>query len=184
MCLMGGILKSITGPYKVGDRIDIAGFRGDVLSHDFFVTHLHEIGPGRLSHQYTGRRVVLPNSLLLSAGVINETKRYRFGLHTFTVSLPASVDVVHHRDVLLAAANEVCHDYISKAQAYLIQLGKSTGLEAPSADPRVSISFSTGIAVDLVVRVPIPALKSGSTEQEILSKYIEKRQPVLAADDA
>lgn len=176
LCLMGGLLKSISRPFKMGDRIEIHHFRGDVISHDFLTTTIFEIGPNRLSHYYTGRRIAIPNSLLLSYGVVNETKKFKYGLHAFTVSLPSDTDILHHRKVLLEAAQTVCEEYKEQAQKYIYLIGEKNGLEIPNAEPKVSVSFSSGDAIDLVVRVPIPALKSGKIEQSIIQHYIEKRQ--------
>ncbi|MDA9950984.1 mechanosensitive ion channel family protein [Oligoflexaceae bacterium] len=176
LCLMGGVLKSISRPFKVGDRIELDRYRGDVVEHNFLTTTLFEIGPGRSSHLYTGRRVVFPNSLLLSEGLTNETKRFHYGLHTFIVTLPATVNVTHHKKTLLAAANEVCEEFIVDAQRFLNNLGVSDGIEAPNAEPKVTVSFASGTCIDFVVRIPIHALKSGKTEQAVLDRYIETRE--------
>lgn len=173
LCLLGGLLKSLSRPFKVGDRIEVGSYRGDVIDHDFLTITLREIGPGRSTHQYTGRRVFVPNSLLLNNPVLNETKKFKYGLHSFSVFVSPNTDVRKHKQCLMKACEDVCAEYVEKAQKYLTKLGEEDGLKAPSAGPRVSYSFVSHDKVELIVRVPIPSLKSALTEQAILEKYLE-----------
>ena len=175
LCFMGGILKYLSRPFKIGDRIEISNYRGDVVEHNFVSTTLWEIGPSRISHMYTGRRVVFPNSLLLNHGLLNETKRFEYGLHTFTVSLPADIDVSHHFEALQASANHVCKDHLANAQSCLNTIGAVDGVDAPTAEPRVSVNFSAGVSVDLIVRIPIRRRQSERFEQAVLHEYVKRR---------
>ena len=70
MCLSGTMLRASVDSYSVGDRIEVNGMRGDVVSYGALATTLLEVGP---SHQHAGRSVVFPNSRLLSQPVIDET---------------------------------------------------------------------------------------------------------------
>jgi len=174
LCFLGGVLKAISRPFKIGDRIEINHLRGDVISHDFLTITVLEIGPNQLVHQYSGKRVIIPNSWLLTYAVINETKKFRYGLHSFSMGFPHSAPIEKYRDVLSEAASEVCSAYIDKAQLYMKNIGYIEGLEAPSAEPRVSISFTSGTQIDLIARVPIPSLASAKTEQAIISLFLKK----------
>lgn len=172
LCFLGGILKAVSRPFKIGDRIEINGIRGDVIDHDFLTVTVLEIGPDRLVHQYSGKRIVLPNSWFLGHAVINEAKRNKFGLHSFTVCFPQTIAVSTYRKFLLQAACSVCGNYVEKAQSYLKRIGDIEGLEAPTAEPRVSVSFPSGSQVEFVVRVPIPTLASARTEQAIIEAFL------------
>ena len=54
LCISGAVVRAASKSYAVGDRIEIAGKRGDVVDQNLFTTTLVEIGPGQSSHQYTG----------------------------------------------------------------------------------------------------------------------------------
>ncbi|WP_247730995.1 mechanosensitive ion channel family protein [Halovivax limisalsi] len=70
--LIGWLYIVIKRPYQVGDRIAIEEMRGDVVSIDFFVTEVWEIGGDLVSsNQPSGRIVTVPNSTILSARVVN-----------------------------------------------------------------------------------------------------------------
>ena len=174
LCIMGGIYKASTRAFDIGDRIEINHIRGDVVDHDLLRTTLYEIGPGQSTHQYTGKRVVLPNSLLLSNIMIIE-KRAKFVLHDFRV--PICLEETDHKLAkakLLAAAEKVCNSFVKDAQAYMNRLSEVEGVEAPNATPRVTLHFTEAGKVDLLVRIPSPGLRKTRTEQEIIEAYLNE----------
>lgn len=66
MNLNGAFLRLQGHAYEIGDRITIKGIRGDVIDVSMLSTTVMEIGTEGLAHQLTGRKIVFPNSLLLS----------------------------------------------------------------------------------------------------------------------
>ena len=59
-------------PYRVGDRIEIEDFRGDVIDVSYLDTTLWEIGGRHLSTDHpSGRLIKFPNAKVLSNAVIN-----------------------------------------------------------------------------------------------------------------
>ncbi len=93
--LIGWFYIVVKRPYGVGDRVEIEGSRGDVLSVDFFVTTLWEINGDLVSsHQPSGRVVTLPNSVVLSSTVAN----YSAGENPYVWN-ELSVQVAYETDV-------------------------------------------------------------------------------------
>ncbi len=174
LCLQGGLLRSSDRPFSIGDRIEVAHFRGDVVDQSLFTTTVLEIGPGQSSHQYTGRAVVIPNSVLLNQPVINETYTDDFVLHVFTVPLTVHDDWKQAEEVLLLAAHEECRPFLEKARNYMKRLGRDRGLDAPTVDPRVSVHMPESGKLNLLVRIPAPARRKGRVEQAILRRFLER----------
>ncbi len=85
LCVTGSILKTGAGSFNIGDRIQIKDFRGDVIDQNLLATTILEVGPGKITHQRTGRMTVIPNALFLSEPVINESYTHDYVLHVFTV---------------------------------------------------------------------------------------------------
>jgi small-conductance mechanosensitive channel len=173
LCFMGGVFKIFSSPFRIGDRIEINSFRGDVIDHTILSTTLFEIGPSKSAHQYTGKTLCIPNSLFLNSPIINETKSRGFKLHTFSLFHRQEVDIQNRQKELLSFANEICSEYVKETQKDLEEYSSVEGLEPPSADPRVFVAFPSFDRVELIVRVPVPALRSGRIEQSILKKYTE-----------
>ncbi len=173
LCLLGGILKASFGHFDIGDRIEVNNIRGDVISHNLFVTLIHEIGPGKDLHQFTGRVITLPNSLFLSQYVVNETSTGKYVVIIIKIPLSLQSDWQKEREKLLTAAREASLPYIDDAKEQFTRIEKREGLELPSVDPRVSINFPDVNRIDLILRVPIPAKRRGRMEQQILERYKE-----------
>ncbi|MFW7377677.1 MAG: mechanosensitive ion channel domain-containing protein [Oligoflexus sp.] len=172
LCILGGLMKAGGQSFSVGDRIEIAGVRGDVVDHNLVTTTLFEVGPGKEFHHFTGRVVTLPNSFFLSQPLINETETGEFVLHIFRVAYPrASGDWIEARTRLLETAREVCQPYYASAKRQFMKLAKSEGLETPNVEPRVSISYTEPDRVDLLVRIAVPNTGKSRIEQAILSRF-------------
>lgn len=174
LCVLGGLLKIASNPFKIGDRIELAGgIKGDVISHDLLTTKLLEIGPGTSGNQFTGNTIVIPNSLFLGAPIYNHSSSAKFGLHTFIVTRSTNIDIGKHKDYLLQAANEACSQYIESARSYLNKIGEIEGIDAPSADPRIHLCFPAHETVEFIVRIPVESHRAGKAQQEILARYVE-----------
>jgi small-conductance mechanosensitive channel len=172
MCVTGGFLRSSTALFRVGDRIEVKKLRGDVIDLTMLTTTILEIGPEQLTHQYTGRAVVLPNSLFLTESVVNESYTEDYVLHTTVVPLPREADWRRDEAHLLQAAHEVCGKFIDAARRHIERIGHQQGIDVPSVDPRVNVSLPEPAELHLIVRFPAPARLKGRTEQEILRRYL------------
>lgn len=173
LCLSGAVYRASSSTFKVGDRIEVGAFRGDVIDQTLLSTTILEIGPGQSSHQHTGRTIVIPNSMLLTAGVINETFTDDYVLHLFTVPLKTEDDWLGAEEKLLEAAHGACGAYLEEAKRHFETMWKRFSLEPTQIDPRVSVLFPEPGRVNLLVRVPVPARRKGRVEQAILRRFFE-----------
>ena len=72
--LGGWLYISTRHPLRVGDRISIAGERGDVVDIGLFVFSLMQVGDGVSGpRQTTGRLVLVPNKFVFTNPLINES---------------------------------------------------------------------------------------------------------------
>ncbi|WP_159455756.1 mechanosensitive ion channel domain-containing protein [Pseudobacteriovorax antillogorgiicola] len=180
LCIMGSLWRFSTKAYDVGDRIEVGAFRGDVFQYNMFSTKLYEIGPGKDHHQFTGRMIELPNSLLLNTPVINESKTGPYVLHVFRVPFRKSEDWKGAAKLILGMAIEECSEYIEEAKRQFQRNSSKHVIESPNVEPRLHYSFSSSDQVDLVIRIPVPSKQKGRLEQAIIQRYIdagETREP-------
>lgn len=174
LCFIGGMLKIGSRIFTIGDRIEVGAYRGDVIDHSFLTTTLFEIGPGKEIHQYTGRSIVIPNSLFLTQGVVNETATHRYVLHVFTVPLRSRDDWQRYETALIEAAREECAEFIEEARTYFNDMSHSRGLEPPYVEPRVFIGFPKAGELSFSVRIPTPAKRKGRVEQAIIRRFLAR----------
>ena len=174
LCVSGAVVRATSKSYAVGDRIEIAGKRGDVVDQNLFTTTLLEIGPGHSSHQYTGRAIVVPNSLLLNTPLINETFTHDYVLHVFSIPLTSGDDWQRAEQILLEAAQIECSPFLDQARTYMKSIESQRGLDSPTVAPRVTLQVPEPGKINLLLRVPVPSRRKGRLEQAILRRYLSQ----------
>jgi len=172
LCLNGSFLRATTNAFSVGDRIEWAGHRGDVIDINLFTTTLLEVGPGHAFHLRTGRTVVIPNSKMLDSPVINESHMKRFVLHVFAVPLRVEDDWQRAESILLTACREECAPYLAEAASHMKRMEDEHGLTGLPPEPRVVVQLTEARKLTLLVRFPCPVGRQGSLEQAIMRRFL------------
>lgn len=167
-CFSGALLRASAGSYTVGDRISIAGVRGDVIDIGALTTTLLEVGPW---HRRTGKALILPNSILLTATVVNETFTNAFVLHMISVPVADEDSWSDAEARLLEIAREICAPIIEGATREMQQSAREHGLPDFLVDPNVSLQVTEAGKLSLQLRVPARAQETGQVEQRILRRF-------------
>jgi len=174
LCLSGSVVRVGSNAYSLGDRVQIGTHRGIVLDQDWLTTTLLEIGPGSMSHLFTGRRIVFPNSLILTTPLLNETYTREYVYDVMVIPLKAGDDWQSAEQALLEAARAECLPYIGEARQHMKLLEERNLLEAPSVEPRVTLQVPEPGRINLVLRLPMPARGRGRIEQAILRRFLRE----------
>jgi small-conductance mechanosensitive channel len=172
LCLTGSILKTGSRSFNIGDRIQVKEFRGDVIDQNLLATTILEVGPGKITHQRTGRMATIPNALFLSEPVINESFTHDYVLHVFTVPFKMQDDWKSAQKLFLESANMQCKPYIDEVRKYMQDVSEERGLEVPSVDPRVTIQVPAAGEVHLIIRIPTRSGQRSYIEQAILADVL------------
>ncbi|MEQ8770983.1 MAG: mechanosensitive ion channel [Phycisphaerales bacterium] len=184
MCVSGTILEGSGRGFSIGDRIEVAGIRGDVFDQTLLTTTVLEVGPGHQTHQYTGRTVTLPNSLFLTSPIINETATDEYVLHLIVVPLKADEDLPRLERALLEAAVAESSSYLDDAKKNMERIGSTRGLKSLSVEPRVTVQLVEPGRANLVLRLPAPARRRGQIEQAILRAVLPELTRPVAQEGA
>lgn len=178
LCFSGTFYRTFAKPFSVGDRIEVAGLRGDVIDVGIMGTQLLEVGPGNTTHQYTGRTVSIPNSQLLTQKVINETATAHserdFGLHTFIVPIKNDKNWKEHKNQLLESSNKACEKYFDDATNYFKIITEKQSVDMPGIKPRINVKCQSPTELNFIVRITVPVTLKGRIEQEIMTDYLNK----------
>lgn len=183
LCLTGSLIKSSSGAFNLGDRIQIKDFRGDVIDHNLLTTTILEVGPGKSMHQRTGRMITLPNALLVSEPVTRESFTEKFGFHVFSVPFKREDDWPAARNAFLEAARRHASSYLQQASEHMDRVSSRWGLGLPPVEPRVAIHVPDAGEVHLVIRLPVPAGRRHAIEQAIISEVLSGKDFSENADD-
>ena len=177
MNLNGAFLRLQGHAYEIGDRICLKGMRGDVIDISMLSTTLMEIGDGGSSHQLTGRKIVIPNSMLLTEQVINESFLGNYHMLDLRFPLTTKENWKLAHETLLQIAKEECAPYLDHARNRVRVLEKSRSIELPSVEPRVSIHLPEPEEIDLHLRIPCPAHLKERLVQVITMRFLEQYRP-------
>lgn len=173
LCILGGLFRTSSKAFSVGDRVEIQGVRGDVIDENLFSTSLLEVGPGNEGHGYTGRQVTFPNSLLFTSPVVNESHSEHYVLHSFCVPMKMGTQWKQAQELLRRYAEEECQEYSEAAQKHFYKLARRRSVEPFSVQPSVSLRLSEPERVDLWVRVATPETKRDFIQQRIISRFLK-----------
>lgn len=190
LCVIGTILKTVSRSFELGDRIQIKDFRGDVIDQNILATTIMEVGPGKITHQRTGRTMVIPNAMFVSEPVINESFTHDYVFHVFTIPFKREDDWHAAQLAFLQSAKRHCASYLEDVRKHMNRVSIRRGLEVPSVDPRVTIQVPTAGELHLIVRVPVKSGERGFIEQAILTDvfqhndFIKKPEKKLEAAGA
>lgn len=169
LCIIGTILKTVSNSFELGDRIQIKEFRGDVIDQNLLATTIMEVGPGKITHQRTGRTMVIPNAMFVSEPVINESFTHDYVFHVFTIPFKREDEWHEAQVAFLESAKRHCASYLEDVRKHMNRVSIRRGLEVPSVDPRVTIQVPTAGELHLIVRVPVKSGERGFIEQTILT---------------
>jgi small-conductance mechanosensitive channel len=175
-CFMGGFWIASVRPFEIGDRIEINGYRGEVISHTFLSTTLLEIGPVKEVHQLSGRQVVVPNSIFLMHPVQNQSLQQEYVLQTIRVVVNADEDWRKLEQAMLEAANGECRSFLEPARLSMARLGQREGLDLPRVEPRVTFQYDGNGYLIATLRFPTPLDRVSRTEQAIMRAVMNARR--------
>jgi small-conductance mechanosensitive channel len=170
LCVMGSILRASSRAFTVGDRIEVAGVRGDVIDHGLIATSILEVGPG---HQWTGRALTVPNSAFLTSPIVNETESHQFVLHVIRVPVPWDPDWREVEEALRAAGEAISAEYLDEARSVIEAEGRRQGLGTPSVEPRVHLQIPETGELEFLLRLPCRARDKGEIEQRVLRRFLD-----------
>jgi small-conductance mechanosensitive channel len=177
-CFLGGFYKASARPFELGDRIEVNGYRGEVIDHNFFSTTLLEIGPARENTQLSGRQIVLPNSLILNHPILNQSLQQEYILTSVRLVVYPGEDWQKLEENMLAISNQECSSFLEPARWSMARLGQREGLDLPRVEPRVTFQYSEDGKLHATLRFPTPLNRVSRTEQAILRQVIAARGEV------
>lgn len=175
MSALGSLMRVMQRQYAVGDVIEIASLRGEVIEVDFLTTRLLEQGP---SGYITGRTVEFPNMFLLLNHVRKFSHTGRF-LHEFVrIPIDPMDDVPAATQRLLDAGTHATAEWIDEAEDHFKRVEGAYLINLPDSKPLVLVEPVEARRVDLVLRFPCPANRRLFVSQEILRRFYGAPKPV------
>jgi small-conductance mechanosensitive channel len=176
--LIGWVYLLIRQPYRVGDRIEIAGARGDVIDVNYLDTTLWEFGGPYLSTQHpSGRIVKFPNSLVLNETVYNYSWPlfpYVWNEIKFNIAYDSDLEFVAQA-MIEVVEQELGEKMLSLVGVYR-ELLKQTPVDELQIQERPVIHFrpSDNTWLEAMVRYLVHPKESGRVKTRIITKLLDR----------
>ncbi len=164
-CIQGAVYRVSSNAFEVGDRIAVGSVRGDVIDAGLLSTLVLEVGQG---HQRTGRTISIPNSLLMTEPVLNESLAGEYMLHLMSIPVDCNADLAAIERKALSAARDACAEFIDDVRRPIASRYRRHGLVPPIVDPRVTYQVVDKNTVNILLRIPTPSRLERQVEQRVL----------------
>jgi len=173
--VMGWWVKTMGHAFRIGDRVRVGEFRGDVIDYGILTTTLMEVGTDADHGMRTGNLVTLPNAALLTEPLLNETRVLTFEWKEFTFSLLPSEDWRAAEAALSAAATEMVSNYREQVAAQLSKMAAQFAFHPIQVEPLVFVRSLPDGGIELWVRVAVPAREIALMEDRLTRVFLKWR---------
>lgn len=172
--VIGGLYILWASPFKVGDRVEIAGQMGDVIDVRIMQFSMLEIGNRISGEQSTGRIIHIPNMQIFNFPLANYEKGFRFIWNEMVVPIERTSNWELAKEMLYKLLEKEMQDVIEAAQTQIDQAGKKYLIYYNNLTPIIYTELK-GNNVVLTIRYLCEPRKTRMTEhllwEEILRTF-------------
>lgn len=173
---IGWIYIIIRNPYRIGDRIQIDTFKGDVIEIGYLDTTLWEFAGDYLTNDLpSGRLIRFPNSLVLQSSIFNYSWRnFNFIWNEVPFHVAYESDLAFVEKVM----KRVTAAELGPEMADRIRELKELVKDSPIDDleikeyPFVSLRINTNTWVEVTVTYLVPPKKAATIRSNIIRKIL------------
>lgn len=173
LSVAGWLTITFGGLYGAGERIQLAGIRGDVIDISILRTTLMEIGEWVDADLYTGRIVRVANSFVYTQPVFNYSRDFRFLWDEITIPVKHSCD--HHlaREILERVVDEVTSDYTTHADEDWANMLRRFRVEQTNIEPVVTLVVNDNW-LEYTLRYIVDYKKRRSTRNILFTSILDE----------
>ena len=174
LSLFGGIYIRVKRLFVVGDRIEVDGIKGDVVSISTFDFDVLEISQDSDNGQSTGVLITIPNSYIYTKNFKNYTKGFKYIWHEIVVNVTMNSNLINNKKELYKIVNNVdcIKAIVNKMKEEKNVLGTDNNIYFSKYDPIIYTKLVDD-HVELTVRYLITPSKSRTVESVIWNKIYE-----------
>ena len=173
--VLGWWQKTMSGAYKIGDRIRIGALRGDVLDYGVLSTTLMAVDPDATHGMRTGNVLIVPNMKLLTEPVLNETLVLGFEWKEYRFTVPVG-QRAEAESALLEAAQEVLAPHQAEVVSALEKMSVQFAFHPIDVAPRVFLELADDAHVTLTLRLATPARALRVTQDALNRRFLQWQQ--------
>lgn len=169
----GWTAVSFGGYYKVGDRIQLGGTKGDVIDIGVLRTTIMQIGEWVDGDQYNGRIVRIANSFVFKEPVFNYSGEFPFLWDEIMVPIKYGSDYELARGLIARVAEEVVGDYAQAAKKAWGPVTRRYLIEDAALEPMTTMQANANW-VEFTLRYVVDYKARRSTKDRLFTRILEE----------
>lgn len=168
-----GIYIKIVKPFVVEDRIEINGYKGDVVNINTMNFEILEVSNVDTTGQSTGIIIHLPNSIIFNYPLKNYNKAFKYIWDEITIRIPLDYDVNKAKKVLykIVNSNEIIKKIPPKLKKQINNVSNSYRIYYNQYDPIIYTKINED-HIELQIRYLIHPKKVRYVESIISSDIL------------
>ena len=168
-----GIYIKIVKPFVVEDRIEINGYKGDVVNINTMNFEILEVSNVDTTGQSTGIIIHLPNSIIFNYPLKNYNKAFKYIWDEITIRIPLDYDVNKAKKVLykIVNSNEIIKKIPPKLKKQINNVSNSYRIYYNQYDPIIYTKINED-HIELEIRYLIHPKKARYVESIISSDIL------------
>lgn len=170
--IAGWFVINFNNFFKVGDRVKLAGIKGDVIDISILRTTIMEIGDWVNGDLYNGRTVRISNSFVFKDPVFNYSAEYPFVWDEIQITIRPESDEEEAERIIDECANTVVGEYEKQSKQDWGHMVQKFMIEDARVDHFISMSVD-GNGVSFTLRY-ITDFKSRRSTKDQLFRLINK----------
>ncbi len=169
----GWIAVSFGSFYKVGDRVELGGIKGDVIDIGILRTTIMQIGEWVNGDQYNGRIVRVANSFVFKEPVFNYSAEFPFLWDEIVIPVKCGSDYPAARRLIERVAEEVVGEYARSAEKAWRPITRRYMIETASVHPMITI-VANHKWIEFTLRYVVDYKVRRSTKDRLFTRILEE----------
>jgi small-conductance mechanosensitive channel len=168
---------------RVGDRVQVAGVKGEVVDIGMVRFHLMELAGGTMDSEPSGRVVAFSNSIVFqsTAGLFKQIPGTSFVWHEIKLTFAAESDYHIVRERVNHAVDAAFSTYQDNLERQRQEMQRSlTYVSASALKPKVTLHFATS-GIEVLIRYPVVLQKAAEIDEHLMHELFAEvdREPKL-----
>lgn len=173
---IAGRLAVFTGHmYTADDRIELQAMTGDVIDIGFFYTRMLEIGSWIHGDQYSGRILLIPNSMIFGTPISNYTQHLSCIWDEVTLPITYGSDMEATIRILTDVGRSYTKEFLETAQKELEAMQRRFLVPQVEFQPTVFVKVTTNW-LELTMRYVVEAKKRRAASSYLYKEIFKRVQ--------
>ncbi len=168
---------------RVGDRVQVAGVKGEVVDIGMVRFHLMELAGGTMDSEPSGRVVAFSNSIVFqsTAGLFKQIPGTSFVWHEIKLTFAPESDYHTVRERVNHAVDAAFTAYQENLERQRREMQRSlTYVSASALKPKATLHFATS-GIEVLIRYPVVLQKAAEIDEHLMHELFAEvdREPKL-----